>query len=192
MRRAVFLDRDGVIIADTHLLTEFAQIQLLPGVAPALQHLADDGFKLIVVSNQTVVARGLATEIQVQAINTEIQRQLKQAGGPTLDAFFICPHHPQATLPAYRLNCACRKPKPGLLLTAATEFNLNLTACFMIGDRMTDIMAGVKAGCRTIWLQTGMHTAPPIETTEPLDVTIQPDYICNNLQQAADWIFNLK
>ena len=192
MEQAVFLDRDGVIITDTHLLTQFTQIQLLTGVAQALRDLARVGFKLIVVSNQTVVARGLASELEVQAINAEIQRQLEQEGGPVLDAFYFCPHHSQATLPAYRINCACRKPQPGMLLTAATELNLNLTASFMIGDRMTDIIAGFKAGCRTIWLQTGMHTAPPIETTGGLDLSVQPDYTCDNLRQAANWILNLR
>ncbi len=184
----MFLDRDGVLIDDVHLLTNTGDIRILEGVPQALRSLKEAGFKLIVISNQTVVARGLVTEQEVYAINAEMEHLLKQAGGPRLDGFYFCPHHPNATLPAYRIACDCRKPRPGLLLRAAREHNLNLGASFVIGDRITDIIAGARAGCRTVLLQTGQHQAPPIETVEPLDESVQPDHICADLRAAAKWI----
>jgi D-glycero-D-manno-heptose 1,7-bisphosphate phosphatase len=188
LQPTIFLDRDGVIIEDVHLLTKQSEIHLYEESPHAIQALRQAGFKVIVVSNQPVVARGLVTEDEVREVNEAIQDLLVQAGGAPVDAFYFCPHHPNATLPAYRLDCDCRKPRPGLLLQAAREYNLDLASSFMIGDRLTDILAGRAAGCHTILVQTGMHTAKPIETSDPLDTSAQPDFTCANLQQAADWI----
>ncbi len=162
------------------------------GVPHALRSLKEAGFQLIVISNQTVVARGLTTEQEVYAINAEMERLLEQAGGPHLDGFYFCPHHPNATLPAYRIACECRKPRPGLLLRAAQEHNLDLNASFVVGDRITDIIAGARAGCRTVLLQTGQHQAPPIETVEPLDESVQPDHVSADLKAAVGWIQTLQ
>src|ERR1041385_3505620 len=118
MRRAVFLDRDGVLIEDVNLLTRREQIRILPGVPEALERLKQSGFSLIVVSNQTVVARGLASEDEVRESNDSLQKLLIQTGGPSLDGWYFCPHHPNATLTAYRQICDCRKPRPGLFLHA--------------------------------------------------------------------------
>jgi D-glycero-D-manno-heptose 1,7-bisphosphate phosphatase len=192
MNVAVFLDRDGVLIEDVHLLTDLADIRILEGVAQALRSLKESGFQLIVISNQTVVARGLVTEQEVHAINAKMERLLEQAGGPHLDGFYFCPHHPNATLPAYRTACECRKPRPGLLLRAARERDLNLGASFAVGDRITDIIAGARAGCRTVLVQTGKHLAPPIETVEPLDESVQPDHVCADLRAAAKWILGVR
>lgn len=188
MQPAVFLDRDGVIIEDVDLLTQPSEVRLFKDAPQAIQKLKQAGFKVVVVSNQTVVARGLATEEEVVEINNYIQTLLVQAGGNRIDTFYVCPHHPNATLPAYRVVCECRKPRPGMLLQAAQEHNLNLEASFMVGDRITDIIAGMKAGCRTIMVQTGMHEAKPIETSDPLDTSVRPDFVCTDLGQAATWI----
>ena len=189
--RAVFLDRDGVIIEDVNLLTEYAKVKILTGVTQALESLHRNGFVLVVVSNQTVISRGLATEQDVINLNQEINLLIKQEGGPRLDAFYFCPHHPNATLPAYRINCDCRKPRPGLLLRAVQEHGLDLRASFLVGDRITDIIAGYRAGCRTILVQTGAHLAPLIESTEPIDFSIQPDHVCADLVEAAQWILDV-
>ena len=188
MSNAVFLDRDGVLIEDVHLLTKVSDIRILDGVPWALKILQNDGFHLIVVSNQTVVSRGLATEQDVHSINAAIDQLLEQSGTPRIDSYYYCPHHPNATLQAYKIECDCRKPRPGLFLRAAHEYKLNLTTSFLVGDRITDIIAGAKAGCRTILIQTGKHQSPPIETVEPLDESVQPDYICADLKAAAEWI----
>ena len=192
MKPAIFLDRDGVLIEDTDLLTSPDGIRMLEGVPTALGRLRASGFQLIVVSNQAVVARGLATEPEVELINRRIGELIEQGGGPRIDAFYYCPHHPKATLPAYRKVCDCRKPEPGMLLRAAREHEIDVKRSFMVGDRMTDIIAGAKAGTRTVLIQTGQHTAPPIETAEPLDPSIKPDHVCGSLAEAANWILKLK
>ena len=185
---AIFLDRDGVLVEDVDLLVDKTKIRILAGVATGLQSLKQTGYKLIVVSNQPVVARGLLDEPGVLALQEEVNRCLTAAGGPNLDAFYFCPHHPNATLPAYRLDCDCRKPKPGLLLRAAREHGLDLSRSFMIGDRITDIIAGSRAGCRTILVKTGKHLAPPIQTSDPLDTSLQPNFTCLDLPAATRWI----
>lgn len=188
MNNAIFLDRDGVLIDDIHLLTNVYDIQIRDGVPQALKSLRDGGFQLIVVSNQTVVSRGLATEQDVHSMNAAIDQLLEQSGAPRIECYFFCPHHPNATLPGYRINCNCRKPRPGLLFRAAQEYQINLSESYMVGDRITDIIAGASAGCSTILVQTGKHQAPSIETVEPLDELVQPDYTCADLLEAAKWI----
>jgi D-glycero-D-manno-heptose 1,7-bisphosphate phosphatase len=186
--RSVFLDRDGVLIEDVDLLVHPDQVRLLDGVAPALRRLRSTGFRLLMVTNQTVVARGLATLEQVAAVHREIDRMLIAANGPALDGSYICPHHPHATLPDYRAECDCRKPRPGLLLRAAHEYELDLSASFLVGDRVTDVAAGAAAGCRTVLVRTGRHAAPRIVTLEPLDPDLAPDHECERLAEAADYI----
>jgi D-glycero-D-manno-heptose 1,7-bisphosphate phosphatase len=188
MKPAVFLDRDGVLIEDVHLLTRPEKVVIPAGVPEALRALGMAGFKLIVISNQPVVARGLASEAEVRAVNTRMEALLQSAGAPPLDGVYFCPHHPKATLAAYRVDCDCRKPRPGLLLRAAAELDIDLSASFAVGDRITDIIAGAKAGCRTVLVQTGRHGEKPIETSEPLDLTIQPDHTCADLGAAVEWI----
>jgi D-glycero-D-manno-heptose 1,7-bisphosphate phosphatase len=190
--RAVFLDRDGVLIRDVDLLTEASQVQTLPGAAKALARLAAAGFRLIVVTNQTVVARGLASESDVDRINALISKLLADEGAPALDRFYFCPHHPMASMADYRMECECRKPRSGMLLRGAREFNVDLAASFLVGDRMTDIIAGAKAGCRTALVETGKHRAAPIHTSEPLDLSIKPGCVCADLAAAADWILDSK
>jgi D-glycero-D-manno-heptose 1,7-bisphosphate phosphatase len=141
-----------------------------------------------VITNQTVIARGLATEEDVRHLHDAIQQLLHRANGSQIDAFYVCPHHPNATRANYRIDCACRKPKPGMLLQAAYDHNIDLQRSYMIGDRITDIIAGARAGCKTILIETGAHLEKPIETTEPIDPHIQPDLICQDLSQAVKYI----
>lgn len=187
---AVFLDRDGVLVEDRGVLLSAAEICIPPAVPPALGDLAAAGFRLIVVTNQAVVARGLISEDELRAIHAEIERQLSAAGAPKLDAIYYCPHHPEATLPEYRVVCDCRKPKPGAFLRASREFDVDLAASFMVGDRLTDVAAGQAAGCRTVLLETGRHTDPPIVTPGDWDRQCRPDYVCSDLQAAAQWILS--
>ena len=188
MNRGVFLDRDGVLVADNHLLTKIEDIHVFEGVPAALALLKEFGFYLIEISNQTVISRGLLTEKEMLSLNDQIDNAILNGNGPQLDAFYYCPHHPNATLETYRQDCDCRKPKPGLIIQAAEAYSIDLSQSFMIGDRITDIIAGQRAGCRTILLETGMHKAVPIQTVEPLDVSVTPNYTCSTLLQAAEWI----
>jgi D-glycero-D-manno-heptose 1,7-bisphosphate phosphatase len=190
LRKAVFLDRDGVLVDDQGFLVCAEQIRVLEGVPSALGQLKAAGLVLVVVSNQAVVARGLVSESEVVLLNDLILQQIELAGGPRLDAFYYCPHHPQATLPEYRVACACRKPRPGMIGQAAQEHGIDLRASFLVGDRMSDIAAGSAAGCRTVLVTCGRHDAPPIVTVDPLDPSCRPDYTCPDLQTATTWILS--
>jgi D-glycero-D-manno-heptose 1,7-bisphosphate phosphatase len=188
---AVFLDRDGVLIEDREVLTRPDEIRVLPGVAEGLRRLKAAGFALIVITNQAVVARGRITEEQLGEIHAEMRRLLERAGAPPLDAIYYCPHHPEAALPEYRTACQCRKPRPGLILRAAVERDLDLPRSVLVGDRITDIIAGQRAGCRTVLVESAATGAPPIVTLEPMDESLRPDYVCSDLVAAADWIRSL-
>jgi D-glycero-D-manno-heptose 1,7-bisphosphate phosphatase len=187
-RRAVFLDRDGVLVEDAGLLTDPADIRILPGVPEALGRLRAAGFLLVVVSNQAVVARGLLDLAAMEALHREVETRLRAAGAPALDGFYYCPHHPHATLAAFRADCPCRKPRPGLLLRAAKDLELDLAGSFMVGDRPTDLLAGIRAGCRTVWVRTGQHLAEPIQTSEKLGDLPRADWECADLAGASEWI----
>lgn len=188
MKPAVFLDRDGVLIADQGVTGQAGEFQILHGVPAALRALKTRGFALVAVSNQAAVARGLTTEEQVRQLHAGLDERLVQAGGPRLDGWYFCPHHPNASLPAYRVVCSCRKPRPGLLLQAAQDLGLDLRPSFMIGDRLTDIAAGKLAGTRAILVQTGRHLEPPIETAGPPAPVCEPDHTCAGLREASEWI----
>lgn len=190
-RRAVFLDRDGVLIEDAGLLVEAAGILIPDGVPEALRLLHEAGWSLVVVSNQAVVARGLLSEAGVESLQEEVEARLQALGAPKLDGFYYCPHHPAATLPAYRVDCDCRKPKPGLLLKAAAELNIDPKRSFMIGDRPSDLLAGRRAGCRAIWVQTGRHRDPPIESSWGPETDVPAAFVCDTLLAAARWILEV-
>lgn len=186
-RKAVFLDRDGVLVRDDGLVTSPHQLHLLPGVGTALRQLGGADWRLVVVTNQAVIARGLINESELHAIHAHLAHLLERDGAPPLTAIKYCPHHPQATIPQWHIDCPCRKPKPGMLLASAAEFDLSLDHCVMIGDRPSDIAAGHAAGCRTILLETGHHLDPPISGASMQPEPI-PDHRCTDLTSAAQWI----
>ena len=198
-RRAVFLDRDGVIIRDVDLLTRCDQVEVYPNVNRAINLLQSKDFAVVVVSNQPVVARGLVTERDVETVNAWIQKSLSREGGCQIDRFYFCPHHPNANLTQYRVTCDCRKPQPGMLLQAAQELDLDLAASYLVGDRPSDILAGHRAGCRTILLETGMHSAPLVvgnysddrqsaSQSDGKGNAADPDFVCSDLSKAVDFI----
>lgn len=189
-RPAVFLDRDGVLIADVDLLLDASKIDVLDGVPEALSALAAAGYALVVVTNQTVVARGLATEEELRALHAALAARLRGLGAPELDGVYVCLHHPSATLAAYRTDCDCRKPRPGLLMRAGRDLDLALASSMVVGDRASDIVAGALAGCTTVLVRSGKHEAPPIETTLALDAPVEPDHVCADLGEAAQWILD--
>ncbi len=188
---AVFLDRDGVLVEDRGLLVRASDVRVLPGVVEALGLLHAAGHPLVVVSNQTVVARGLLDEEGVQALQHEIEAALQAAGAPALDGFYFCPHHPDADAPAYRCDCDCRKPAPGLIERACHERGLDARTAVMVGDRPSDVAAGKNAGCRTVQVETGRHTDAPIVTKGGFTVT-EPDHRCADLLAAARWILEAR
>jgi D-glycero-D-manno-heptose 1,7-bisphosphate phosphatase len=153
-RKAVFLDRDGTLVRDVDYLTDPAELELLPGVPEALRELRGAGFLLLVVTNQSAVARGWLTEPELEHINRELNRLLARQRA-AIDAFYHCPHLPEGTVQRYAIDCPCRKPRPGLLQRAAREWDVALGNSYMVGDSERDVEAGRRAGCKTVYLGTG-------------------------------------
>jgi D-glycero-D-manno-heptose 1,7-bisphosphate phosphatase len=191
-RKAVFLDRDGVLIHDVHLLTQCDQVELYPFAPQVLNDLHTAGYIVVVVTNQTVVARGLASEQEVEQVHAWIQELLQKTDGAQVDRFYFCPHHPNASLPAYRVECSCRKPSPGMIHRAACDLGIDLESSWMVGDRISDIIAGSRAGCRTILVETGKHTEPPIESNDSDVNGISADFCCTDLKAAVGIILGRK
>jgi D,D-heptose 1,7-bisphosphate phosphatase len=151
-QKAVFLDRDGTINKYVGFLRKIDDFELIPGVAEAIRRINESGYLAIVVTNQPVIARGEVTVPELQLIHNKMETLLG-AEGAYLDAIYYCPHHPhkgyEGEVPELKIDCDCRKPKPGLLLRAAEVFNISLEDSWMIGDGENDIKAGKAAGCRT-------------------------------------------
>ena len=184
VNRAVFLDRDGTINEDTGYIDDIRKFTLLSGVPRAVKLLNKARFKVIVVTNQSGVARGFFTEDTVREINTRMQQMLYQKSA-IIDAVYFCPHHPEAGRWPYKRICDCRKPKPGLLKKAAREHNIDLFSSYMIGDDVRDIEAGYSAGCRTILLLTKQRiSSPGVLKNAP----VKPDYVAEDLCEAVRWI----
>ncbi len=191
-KKTVFLDRDGVIVADRGRALVDADLEILPGVPAALAALAQAGWTLVVVTNQPVVARGWIDEPGVAALHRRLADRLVAAGALHLGHWYVCPHHPEATLPAFRQDCACRKPRPGLLLRAAAELNLDLSASWMIGDRLSDVAAGLRAGCRAILVESGRHADAPIRSSDPPRENERPEIRVGDLTAAVTFLTNLR
>jgi D-glycero-D-manno-heptose 1,7-bisphosphate phosphatase len=151
---AVFLDRDGVLIEDVHYLSNTDQVRLIPGAAWAVKCLNYVGIPVVVVTNQSGVARGLFPEQRINSVHIRLD-QLLAENGAFVHRYFYCPHHPTAGVGTYRIKCECRKPLPGMFYQSATELNLALQHSWMIGDKLSDLEAGSCVGCRTILVQTG-------------------------------------
>ena len=166
IKKAIFLDRDGVLVEDVHLLSKFEHIRILDGVATSLSMLRSLGYLLVVVSNQPIVARGIIEENGVIAIQREIERLIELGNGPRIDAFYYCPHHPEATRLPYRADCECRKPKPGMIWRASAEHGIDLTRSIMIGDRERDIQCAQQVGVRGILIPTNGDLLDVVRTLE--------------------------
>lgn len=141
---AVFLDRDGTLIEDQHYAADPAAVRLLDGVPEALAALRAAGFRLVVITNQSGIGRGTITHVQYAAVRERLDALLRAAGAP-IDATYMCPHHPDATG-----ACECRKPAPGMYVTAAGELGLDLARSYLIGNRWNDIAAAAELGARGI------------------------------------------
>ena len=154
MPPCLFLDRDGVIIEEVHYLGDPSQVRLIPGVAAAIARVNALGWPVVVVTNQAGVARGYFPESQVEVVHRHLAGLLALESA-RIDAWRHCPHHPTEGVGDYRVDCACRKPAPGMLLAAAREMGLSLEHGWMVGDKLTDLQAGARAGCRTWLVRTG-------------------------------------
>lgn len=157
MNKAIFLDKDGTLIEDISYNADPDKIKLLPGVAEGLRLLQQRGYLLIVITNQSGIARGYFSQEQFAIAIARLQDLLEEQG-VVLDAVYFCPHHPSGVVPKLRVACMCRKPYPGLLYQAQKDHDINLKASWMIGDILNDVEAGNTAGCKTILLNSGNET----------------------------------
>jgi D-glycero-D-manno-heptose 1,7-bisphosphate phosphatase len=179
----VFLDRDGTLIEERGYLDRLELLSVYPWTADALRLLGRAGYAVVVVTNQSAVARGMVDESFLDRVHGELSRRLAE-GGALIDAYYYCPHLADAKVERYRQVCRCRKPGPGLIERACQEMNLDPAASVMIGDRWLDVACGRAAGTRTVLVRTG-HGAHEAET--PPD-GLRADAILNNLMEAAGWI----
>jgi D-glycero-D-manno-heptose 1,7-bisphosphate phosphatase len=175
---AVFLDRDGTLIRDIGYLTRVDQIEILPRVPQALRLLRENGLKIVVVTNQSAVARGMLSERDLAHVHQVLIERLEEEGG-RIDALYYCPHHPTEGLDGYRIVCDCRKPKPGMIRRAVEELQLDVSSSFVVGDQNIDMELAVQAGARGVRLNRGLR----LEPTSPA-----VSYVAGNLWQAAEWV----
>jgi len=148
---AVFLDRDGVINEDRGYVHRWEDFSFLPGAIEALRRLQQKGYLLVVITNQSAVARGLCTEADVLALHERMCAFLRERG-IELAGIYHCPHHPQGSVSDYAIACACRKPEPGMILRAAQAHGIDLSRSLVVGDKLSDLEAGRAAGIPSLYL----------------------------------------
>ncbi len=188
MKPAVFLDRDGTIIEDVGYLDALSRIELYPWTVDAIRMLNRAGVAVVVVTNQSGVARGMFSEAFVGATHREIDARLA-AGGARIDAYYHCPHHPDGHIADYARRCDCRKPGRAMIDRAAMELDLDPVRSFVVGDKWIDVRLGVAVGARAILVRTGNGAE---EETRPPE-GVRADAVVDNLAAAASWILlNLK
>jgi len=154
LKKAVFLDRDGTINVEKDYLVRPEEFEFIPGAPAAIARLKRAGFLVIVVTNQSGVARGYFDIDAVHQLHEHLQRQLS-ADGAGIDGFYLCPHHPEHGVGEFKTDCDCRKGNPGMLLQAAKDYDIDLESSYMVGDKLADVEAGKRAGCQTILVLTG-------------------------------------
>ncbi len=183
---AVFLDRDGTIIEDLGYLGDPAGIRFIPGALEALRALQRAGFRLVLVTNQAGVARGLISEADVRRVNERLRGLLAEAG-MHLDGIYYCPHHPEYGPPEYRRDCECRKPKPGMVRQALRDLGLDPSRSVIIGDHASDAeLARAFPGMQGVMLRTG-HGAQESEKIQRGELPV-PDHVAEDLPAAVDWL----
>ncbi len=160
---AAFLDRDGVLNRDHGYVYKPADLEILPGVFEGLRLLKARGYWLIVITNQSGIARGLFSLAELETFHRSLDGQIKAALGFGLDAYYFCPHHPQGSVPAFAVDCACRKPKPGLLEQAGLDFPIDWTRSVLLGDKPSDIDCAEAQGIKGVQIvneQYARHRQP--------------------------------
>jgi len=179
----VFLDRDGTLIEDVGYLDRVEQIAFYPWTVEALRALNLAGLPVVVITNQSGIARGYLTEASVEHVHRTMDVYVT-GGGARIEAFYYCPHHPNGTVAPYAVACDCRKPACGLIDRAARDLNIDAARSFVVGDKWLDVGAARAAGARAILVRTG---GGKIEEANP-QPGLTADAIVDNLAQAASWI----
>jgi D,D-heptose 1,7-bisphosphate phosphatase len=183
--KAIFLDRDDTLIEDPGYINDPDQVKLLEGVPEALKELKTLGFKLVVATNQSAVARGIVTEKVLADIHERLKELLAEKN-TFLDEIYYCPYHPDGVVTKYRKESNYRKPNPGMLLEAADDMNIDLNESWCIGNKLSDIEAGLRAGCKTVLVDGPSHqkeAGPPVSSAK-----VTPDYKAVNMKEAVNII----
>lgn len=179
MNKAVFLDRDGTLIEDHDYICTLEESKIFPFAAEAVRLMNDGGYRVIGITNQSSIARGICTKEQVETIHREIMERLQKEGAH-MERFYYCPYHPEGAVAQYRKFSSCRKPAPGMLLQAAADYDIDLSQSIMMGDNWMDIAAGLDAGCRTVLVLTGKNPARQLLAERNL----RPDLVTDNILTA--------
>ena len=177
-RKAIFLDRDGVLNKYKDYIVHPGQVELYEDTVQAVKKINDSDYYAIVVSNQAAIAKGKSSEENIQQVFIRLNDLLKNEGA-ILDGIYYCPHHPQGEVAELKIDCDCRKPKTGMFEEAAKDFNLSLKACYMIGDDICDIELARNAEIGAIFKKSEKGVTPPA-----------PDYVADTLMQAVEFILN--
>ena len=184
-QRAVFFDRDGTLIEEIGYLSHPNQLELYPFAGRAVQMANQANLLTIVVTNQAGVAQGLFEEPLLNEVHRRLSNRIQTAGGK-LDGIYYCPHHPEAIVKSYRVECDCRKPGAGMLEQAAARFHIDLERSFMVGDRYLDIQAGHRVGARSVLVLTGFGKLE--WESGRAQSQRQPDYVAKDVHHAIRWI----
>lgn len=183
--RAVFLDRDGTINEEMGYINHIERFHLLPQSAQAIRLLNQYGWKVVVITNQSGVARGYFPESLIHQVHQKMKDHLREEGA-YLDAIYYCPHHPDVGFPPYRQKCQCRKPATGLIEQAVKDLDLDLARSYVVGDRGMEIEFGHRVGAKTILVLTGYGKGEWQYCRNQWNV--QPDYVAEDLFHAVQWI----
>ncbi|MCD4784579.1 MAG: HAD-IIIA family hydrolase [Candidatus Eremiobacteraeota bacterium] len=184
MNKAIFIDRDGTINKEVDFLSQVEDIEIIPRCVDAIKLMNENGFLVIIISNQSGIARGYFDNLDSLNIFSEIISRLKEKGA-SIDNFYYCPHHPEGKVKEFSIKCDCRKPAPGMFLEAREDFNIDFSQSFAIGDRIRDIMPAIQLGCKGILVKTGYGGK---EMSKKDEWTLTPDFIAEDLYDAAKWI----
>ena len=182
MHKAIFLDRDGTINVDTGYTYKIEDLKFEEGAVEGLKLLQGSGFKLIIVTGQSGIGRGYYTEEYYHRFMQHMRSELRRKG-VNIERDYFCPHHPEKGKGKYRVDCECRKPKIRMLKMAASDFGLDLSRCWVVGDKTDDIEMGRRANCRTVLVRTG-------KGGKDGNFKVTPEYTADNLLDAARYIIS--
>ena len=185
MERAVFLDRDGVIAEEIGYLRDASELRLIPDSSRAVHLLNKTGMKVILITNQSGVARGYFAEGVISQIHQAMEKQLSAAKA-FIDAIYYCPHHPEGVIEEYAIQCDCRKPGSGMLTQAAQDHGIDLKHSYLVGDKLSDVECAQRTGVSGILVLTGYGKDERKKITD--GSSVKPIYIAKDLYEAAQWI----
>lgn len=178
--RAIFIDRDGTLVHARHYPSRPEELVLYDGIGPKLRLLQDAGFKLIVITNQSGIARGYFTPADLAVMHAHVSDELR-AHGVQIDGYYFCPHHPEGVIAELAISCDCRKPEPGMIVRASQDHGIDPTRSWFLGDILDDIEAGNRAGCRPILIDLGTESLPP-------SAQRTPEFVARDTAHALDII----